>query len=77
VALLETGQPAAVKRGEVLNLLRSLGLDPNLITAQGVRICTDSIECTVVATDAQGGLIVDQANDRVATNVIHIPIVDD
>lgn len=68
-------QPTEISRSSVLDLLRSLGLDPMEITQDGIEIRHDVIRCRVAARDSSGRYFVD--GDELATHEVVIRVVDD
>lgn len=66
--------PEVISRSAVCDLIRTLGLDPLEVTAEGLRITSDAVTCKIVARDAKGEVFLD--GDQVATHEVCIRIVE-
>lgn len=68
------GIPDYVDWDMVETFLRSLGIDPFTVTAEGVRFGYATIECSVYALNEQGRRYYDPAVEAVATHRVSIEI---
>jgi hypothetical protein len=67
------GVPDEIKRDQVLSWIRTLGLNPEDISGDGLSISWDAIRCVVMARDSDGEVYVD--GDKIATHTVSIKLV--
>ena len=66
------GIPDSIPIGRVRELLTALGVPIDQVTADGIHIGWNSIECTVFALTPDGKRYLESATDEVATHRISI-----
>lgn len=66
--------PESVTLERVCDLIRSLGIDPDHVTDEGITIGAYAIRCNVYATNADGHRYLDETGEAVAKHQISIPV---
>ncbi len=68
--------PSEIPRSKILAFLADIGIDGDAVTADGIVINVNMIQCEVRVLGSNGRPLFDPASQTFATHSIAIPVVD-
>lgn len=75
MSLTIEGIPESVTRQQVVALLETLGLDPSVVTRDGIHIGWEAVTCTVFALDENGRRYAD-TNGEMVCHEVAVRVID-